>query len=41
MNDFAQILEQAGGSTAPPEQAARLRTALAEELRRGAAELDQ
>src|SRR3954453_14642595 len=39
MNDFAQILEQAGGAQAPPEQAARLRTALGEELRRGAEEL--
>jgi hypothetical protein len=39
MHAFAQILMQAGGAGAPPEQAARLRTALAEELRRGAAEL--
>src|SRR4051794_36304741 len=39
MNEFAQILEDAGGAEAPPEQAARLRAALAEELRRGAADL--
>jgi hypothetical protein len=39
MNDFAQILEEAGGGAAPPEQAARLRAALADELRRGAGEL--
>src|SRR3954447_26040697 len=39
MHAFAQILEDAGGAGAPPEQAARLRTALAEELRRGASEL--
>lgn len=39
MNDFAQILGDAGGADAPPEQAARLRGALREELRRGAAEL--
>src|SRR3954447_21226682 len=41
MNEFAQILEQAGGAGAPPEQAARLRTALGEELRRGGHELGQ
>src|SRR3954454_11356706 len=41
MNEVAQILEQAGGAEAPPEQAARLRTALVVELRRGARELDQ
>ncbi len=28
MNEFAQILEEAGGAAAPPEQAARLRAAL-------------
>lgn len=39
MTDFAQILKEAGGAQAPPEQAARLRTALADELLRGAAEL--
>src|SRR5689334_5481726 len=41
MNEFAQILEQAGGPDAPPEQAARLRTALAAELRRSAGELGE
>lgn len=41
MNDFAQILEDAGGASAPPEQAARLRTALQAELARGASELGQ
>ncbi|MFL5846516.1 MAG: hypothetical protein ACJ762_17665 [Solirubrobacteraceae bacterium] len=39
MNEFAQILEQAGGPAAPPEQAARLRAALAAELARGEEEL--
>jgi hypothetical protein len=41
MNEFAQILEDAGGAVAPPEQAARLRTALLAELARGADELAQ
>lgn len=39
MNEFAQILQDAGGAAAPPGQAARLRAALATELGRGAAEL--
>lgn len=39
MNEFAQILQEAGGAAAPPEQAARLRAALAAELGRGVAEL--
>jgi hypothetical protein len=41
MNDFARILEDAGGAAAPPDQVARLRTALAAELARGARELQQ
>src|SRR4051812_27808968 len=39
MQPFAQILDQAGGSGAPPEQAARLRSALEAEEARGAEEL--
>jgi hypothetical protein len=39
MNDFAQILEEAGGAAAAPGQTARLRAALADELRGGAGEL--
>jgi hypothetical protein len=39
MNEFAQILEEAGGAAAPPEQATRLRGALAAELARSEAEL--
>lgn len=39
MNDFAQILDSAGGAAAPPSAAARLRTALGAELARGAREL--
>lgn len=41
MNDFARILEDAGGASAPPDRAARLRTALQAELDRGASELGQ
>jgi hypothetical protein len=41
MHDFAHILEEAGGASAGPEQFARLRTALLEELSRGARELDR
>jgi len=41
MQDFAHILEQAGGASAPPEAAARLRAALTAELARGEQELAQ
>jgi hypothetical protein len=41
MQDFAHILEQAGGASAPPDAAARLRSALAAELERGVQELAQ
>jgi hypothetical protein len=39
MNEFARILDEAGGAAAPQDQAARLRAALAAELERGAEEL--
>jgi hypothetical protein len=39
MDELGAALEAAGGLAAGPESAARLRTLLAEELRRGAAEL--
>ncbi|MCW2966916.1 MAG: hypothetical protein JWM71_688 [Solirubrobacteraceae bacterium] len=41
MNEFAQILEEAGGAAAPSPHFARLRTALAAELARGERELAQ
>ena len=41
MQDFAHILEQAGGVAAPPAAAARLRGALAAELARGESELGE
>src|SRR4051794_2668905 len=41
MDELGGALEAAGGLAAGPESAARLRTLLAEELRRGAAELAQ
>ncbi|MDX6640152.1 MAG: hypothetical protein QOF12_1163, partial [Solirubrobacteraceae bacterium] len=41
MHDFAHILEEAGAAAAGPEQFARLRTALLEELARGARELSR
>ena len=41
MHDFAHILEEAGGAAAGPEQFARLRTALLDELARGTRELGQ
>lgn len=37
--DFAAVVDEAGGVAAPPQAAARLRAALAEELARGRAEL--
>src|ERR671923_101216 len=39
MDELGAALEAAGGLAAGPETAARLRTLLADELRRGAAEL--
>src|SRR3954464_3935108 len=39
MDELGAALEAAGGLAAGPESAARLRTLLADELRRGAAEL--
>jgi hypothetical protein len=41
MHDFAHILDAAGGAAAEREQFARLRTALLDELARGARELDR